>query len=270
MSEDFLSVLKELPKNEINTLKKFALELADAAATVTCKYFKSDLGIDNKLSGNSFDPVTIADREAEKAIRTLIEAKYPDHNIHGEEFGFKETNSLFEWVLDPIDGTRAFISGLPTWGTLIALKYKNVPIIGVIDQPYLKERYLGWTTGAELNGTPISTRSGLALNKATISTTDAALFSEIDRPRFDKVLAQSRLIRYGLDCYAYAVLSAGFIDCVLETGLEPYDMMALIPLVRGAGGTATNWQGEAPGECGTLLAVGNQTLHSEVLTLLNN
>lgn len=253
----------------IEELKAFACRLADAAAEVTLDYFRSPIGIDNKLAGEGFDPVTKADQGAEKAIRALINKHYPDHGIHGEEFGVKETDGPFEWVLDPVDGTRAFISGLPTWGTLIALKHKGVPIIGIIDQPYLKERYLGWPGGASLNGAPISTRSCGTLSVATISTTDADLFTADERPRYEEVRSKSQLVRLGLDCYAYAVMSGGYMDLVMESGLAPYDMMALIPVVRGAGGSATNWEGEAPGACGRLLAVGDPALLDEVLPILN-
>jgi len=257
-----------LPTDEINRLCDFACELADAAAKVTLDYFRAPIGIDNKLGDAGFDPVTKADQGAEKAIRALIDARYPDHGIHGEEFGIKKANGPFEWVLDPVDGTRAFISGLPTWGTLIALKHNGVPIIGVIDQPYLKERYLGWPGGATLNGEPIKTRPCTSLSAATISTTDPDLFTEQERPQFDEIRRQSQLIRMGLDCYAYAVMSSGFMDLVIESGLQPYDMMALIPVIRGAGGSATNWEGEAPGDCGRLLAVGDPALLGAVLPIL--
>jgi len=249
------------------TLSAFAADLADAAASVTLKYFKSPIGVNNKLGDQGFDPVTQADQEAEQAIRALINERYPDHDIFGEEFGRSDKGSDFEWVLDPIDGTRAFISGLPVWGTLIALKYKGEPVIGLIDQPYIRERYVGWTTGAELNGTPIRTRSCKQLEKATLSTIDPDLFTEAERPAFDKILKSCRLVRYGLDCYAYAIVAAGHMDLVIESGMMPYDMMALIPVVRGAGGTATNWEGNAPGECGRLLVSSDAKLHTEALEI---
>jgi len=254
----------------VSALTDFAAELADAAATVTLKYFKSPVSIDNKLDDGGFDPVTKADQGAERAIRTLIEDRYPDHDIFGEEYGRTNKGSDFEWVLDPIDGTRAFISGLPSWGTLIALKYQGTPVIGLIDQPYIRERYVGWTTGATLNGKAIQTRTCPSLANATLSTTDPDLFSEIERPAFNSILKTSKLVRYGLDCYAYAIVAAGHMDIVVESGLEPYDMMALIPIIRGAGGMATNWQGSAPGDCGRLIASGDEQLHSEVLKVLSS
>ncbi|WP_262691840.1 histidinol-phosphatase [Kordiimonas aestuarii] len=253
---------------EIKTLKAFALELADAAAEVTLGYFKTPISIDDKDKGAGFDPVTKADQGAEKAIRALIEARFPDHGIFGEEFGIKPANGPFEWVLDPVDGTRAFISGLPTWGTLIALRHNGVPIIGVIDQPYIRERYVGWPGGATLNGEPIKTRPCPVLEDATISTTDFALFKDHERGAFETLLKRSKLIRYGLDCYAYAVMSAGHMDLVIESGLKPYDMMALIPVIRGAGGSVTNWEGDAPGDCGRLLALGDPAMLDDILKVL--
>lgn len=257
-----------LSPSKIDELSRFAQSLADAAAEVTLQHFRQPIDVDNKLSDDGFDPVTLADQGAEKAIRTMIEKQYPDHGIVGEEFGNKATDGPFEWVLDPIDGTRAFISGLPTWGTLIGLKYEGSPLIGVIDQPYIGERYVGWTTGASLNGTPIRTRPCGNLGTATLSTTDANLFSPEDRLIFDQILERTQLVRYGLDCYAYAVLSAGFLDIVMESGLQPYDMMALIPVIRGAGGSATCWRGGAPGADGTLLAVGDPVLAKHTIALI--
>lgn len=259
-----------LPIEEIETLKTFACDLADAAAAVTLSYFKKPISIDDKDEGTGFDPVTKADREAEAAIRELLERHYPEHGIHGEEFGRKETSSDYEWILDPIDGTRAFISGTPSWGTLIALMYKGTPVIGIIDQPYIKERYLGWTTGATLNGEPLVTRSCPSLNKATLSTTDPALFNDSERAAFDQLVSETRLVRYSLDCYAYAVMSAGHMDVVVESGLKPYDMMALIPVIRGAGGIATNWEGNEPGNCGRIIAVGDAALAGPTVSLLAN
>jgi len=259
-----------LSKDQVEELCAFACTLADAAADVTLDYFRQPLGVDDKDKGDGFDPVTKADQGAEKAIRALIEAHYPDHGIFGEEFGIKDANGPFEWVLDPVDGTRAFISGLPTWGTLIGLRYNGEPVIGVIDQPYIKERYLGWPGGATLNGMPISTRTCPSLDKATLSSTDPNLFKGTERDRFDTLIRETRLVRYGLDCYAYAVMAAGHMDLVVESGLKPYDMMALIPVIRGAGGCATNWEGEAPGECGRLVAMGDPTLLTQVLDILES
>ncbi len=258
----------DLTDAEISTLKDFACELADIAATITLSYFKKPIGVTDKDKGAGFDPVTQADQEAEKAIRKVIEARYPEHRICGEEFGRKETDSPFEWYLDPIDGTRAFISGLPVWGTLISLAYNNEPIIGVIDQPYINERYLGWPGGASLNGEVIKSRPCSTLATATLSTTDPDLFMAGERAAFDQILSETQLVRYGLDCYAYAVVAAGHMDIVIESGLKPWDMMALIPVVKGAGGDATSWNGSSAGEDGRLIAVGDKALLSAATKIL--
>ena len=271
--------LPEISRADFQDLKAFACTLADAAAAVSLRYFRNPVSVDNKEAGaGGFDPVTIADQGAEKAIRALIEDRYPDHSIHGEEFGHKRTDSPFEWVLDPIDGTRAFISGLPTWGTLIALTYQGVPVIGVIDQPYMKERYLGWTRpigpgqemrgGATLNGEPMTTRACAKLSAATLSTTDANLFHGKERKGFDTLLGAVQLARYGLDCYAYGIVASGHMDLVVESGLQPYDMMALIPVIRGAGGAVSDWRGHAPGDSGHILAVGDAALLPQAEALL--
>jgi myo-inositol-1(or 4)-monophosphatase len=258
-----------LPEQEtLEELTIFIDQLADAAAIVTLKYFRKRISVDDKVKNGVFDPVTEGDRGAEAAIRSLIEKQYPEHGIIGEEFGIKESISDFTWVLDPIDGTRAFISGLPTWGTLIALLYKGEPIIGVIDQPYLKERYIGMPGAANLNGKSIQTRACPLLSDAVISTTDPDLFKGTEREAFNSVLDGSKLVRYGLDCYAYAIVASGHMDLVIESGLEPYDMMALIPVIRGAGGAVSNWKGDRPGASGHLLAVGDPQLLTSVEALL--
>lgn len=253
----------------IDVFVEFATYLADLAAQETLAAFRQDIAIDNKETDGGFDPVTTADRAAEKALRHTIEETYPDHEIEGEEFGIKETGSDFRWVLDPIDGTRAYIAGLPSWGTLIALKYQGTPLIGVIDQPYLRERYVGTMTTATLNGKPIKTRALKDIRSAVIATTDPNLFTKPDEhAAFERVRKTTRLIRYGLDCYAYARLAAGSFDIVLETGLKPYDQMALIPVIEGAGGKALDWQGQAAGGGDSLLAIGNPQHQDAVLSLI--
>ncbi|WND03097.1 histidinol-phosphatase [Temperatibacter marinus] len=250
-----------------------ANRLADAAAKVTLTYFRQSGDVTNKLD-QGFDPVTEGDKGAEKAIRAILDSDLPHHGIIGEEFGRKNDQADLVWTLDPIDGTRAFISGLPTWGTLIALSYKGVPILGVIDQPYIKERFVGSSLGSTLNGVPITTRKCSNLSHATISTTAPELFVGSERELWESLQEKTQLTRYGLDCYAYAILSAGHIDVVMETGLQIYDMAALIPVIRGAGGVATNWSGSEAGEnCnseqenGRLLAYGDPALKTELLTL---
>lgn len=251
----------------------FLHELADAAAKVTLNYFKKPIDVMSKGAklGTSIDPVTIADKTAEKTIRALIRARFPDHNIHGEEQANEEKGSTYTWVIDPIDGTRAFISGIPTWGTLISLHDGNKPILGLLDQPYLKERYIGTLQGTTLNGKKISCRPCDSILKATISTTDPLqLFTDpIEQDTFFRVASRAKFMRNGYDCYAYAMIAAGFIDIVIESGLEAYDIQALIPIVQGAGGIVTNWQGKSADHGGQVVACGNIELHKQVIELLN-
>lgn len=259
-------------KDELDRLVAFAGKLADAASEVTLKAFRAPVNIDNKLGDAGFDPVTEADKGSEAAMRALINTEYPDHGIEGEEYGLSRKDADWRWILDPIDGTRAFISGLPTWGTLIALAYKGEPVIGVIDQPYLKERYVGTPSGSTLNGTPIQTRPCPSLGEATLSTTDPALFSVEEKPRFDRLAGAVRLTRYGLDCYAYAIVASGHMDVVIEAGLSTYDMAALIPVIAGAGGICTDYDGQPAGSAkarkGQILVLGDPARQNEALALL--
>lgn len=251
----------------------FLERLADAASEVTLPMFKKPLDVDNKgkkLQLN-YDPVTEADRQAENAIRRLIAQNYPDHNILGEEHGQKQNGkSPYTWVIDPIDGTRAYICGIPTWGTLIALNDGERPVLGMLDQPYLKERYIGTPEGSFLNGDRIICRPCTELSEATVSTTDPTQFFACsdDLSAFNRVAAKARLVRNGYDCYAYAMVAAGFMDVVIESGLEAYDIQALIPIVEGAGGVVTNWTGGSAADGGQVVASATQALHEQVLSLL--
>jgi inositol-phosphate phosphatase / L-galactose 1-phosphate phosphatase / histidinol-phosphatase len=220
-----------------------AESLADAAGEVIRRYFRRKLTVDEKPD---LTPVTIADREAEAAMRSLIEARFPDHGIFGEEHGKTRPEADFIWVLDPIDGTKSFIAGIPLFGTLIALTYCGKPLLGVIDQPISRERWLG-VEGREstLNGAPIHTRLCPDLAGATLYATSPDMFLGIDNPAFVKLRSAVKLTRYGADCYAYAQLASGFIDLVVEASLKPYDYCALVPVIEGAGGSITDWQGKA-------------------------
>jgi len=259
--------------NDTKIYKDFLHEIADVAAPVSLKYFKKPIHIDNKgpKLGTDFDPVTIADKLTEKAIRDLIRSRYPDHNIHGEEQAKEQKGSAFTWVIDPIDGTRAFISGIPTWGTLVSLHDGKKPIVGLLDQPYLKERYIGTSDNTTLNGEKITCRPCANMSEATISTTDPLqLFQdEIELDKFYRVAARAKLMRNGYDCYAYAMIAAGHMDVVIESGLEAYDIQALIPIIQGAGGVITNWQGGPADHGGQVVACGDKRLHKQVLELLN-
>lgn len=227
-------------------LLAFAHRLADAARRETVPRWEAGAEAENK-SDAEFDPVTEADREAERALRALIEAEHPDHGISGEEFGERPARSRFRWSLDPVDGTRSFICGLPTWVTLIALLEDDRPVLGIIDAPCLDERYVGFADeGAFLKGVerrPLGSSGCSALVEARLSTTDPFLFRGVEADAFTRVRAQVRTTRYGHDGYAYARLAAGSLDLVIETGLKPHDYHALIPVVRASGGMIGDWRG---------------------------
>jgi inositol-phosphate phosphatase / L-galactose 1-phosphate phosphatase / histidinol-phosphatase len=189
--------------------------------------------------------VTVADREAEAEMRALIEARFPDHGVLGEEHGRTRPEADYVWVLDPIDGTKSFISGVPLFGTLIALTHKGTPVLGVIDQPILRERWLG-AEGRKttLNGKPIATRACSMVGDATLYATAPEMFAGTDAQAFARLRQGVKLARYGADCYAYGLLAAGFVDLVVEAGLKPYDYCALVPVIEGAGGEMSDWTGE--------------------------
>lgn len=251
----------------------FMNEIGDAAAAVSLKYFKKPLDIlsKGKKLGTEFDPVTVADRNTEFAIRELIREKYPTHSIMGEEHADETKSNNYKWIIDPIDGTRAYITGVPTWGTLVALKNGDDHEIGMIDQPYLKERFIGTKNGSTMNGAPIKCRPCDTIFNATISTTDPLqLFKDDDeQDRFFRVAAGAKMMRNGYDCYAYAMVAMGFMDVVVEAGLEAYDIQGIIPVIEGAGGIVTNWQGEKVTEGGQIVACGDKRLHEQVIGLLN-
>ena len=266
-----------LESDTLDELIAFAGTLADAAAAETLPLFRTINSIDNKAVGHDFDPVTAADRNAEKVLRTLIEDRYPDHAIVGEEWGRKDGSSPFSWVLDPIDGTAGYIAGSPAWTTLIGLAHEGVPILGIIDQPFIGERFTGVETQARLsawyerNNTHqvIRTSTCQAVSEAILTTTSPYLFSAQERPQYKTVESAARLTRYGLDGYGYGLLSLGAMDLVVEAGLAAYDIQPLIPVIRGAGGVVTNWDGALPLDGGQIVAAATADLHAEALKLLN-
>jgi histidinol phosphatase-like enzyme (inositol monophosphatase family) len=240
--------------SQIEDFLAFADALGDAARAAILPHFRNAPAVEGKQGTRpGFDPVTVADREAERSIRSMIESRFPDHGIIGEEFGEKPSRSGFTWILDPIDGTRSFIAGLPLWGVLIALAHEGRPLIGVIDQPYLGERFRGWPGGADLvsrgSRRALRTRACERLPDAIIATTDASLFSGAEAVAFRQVRTTAKLARYGCDCYAYAMIALGTIDLVLESGLAPWDVAALVPVIAGAGGNVSDWRGDPiPGD----------------------
>jgi histidinol phosphatase-like enzyme (inositol monophosphatase family) len=250
----------------------FADTLADAAGTAILPHFRAKHSITNKLDDGRFDPVTEADQAAERAMLAMIEREFPDHGVLGEEYGERPSRSGYQWILDPIDGTRAFISGLPTWGVLIGLYYEGRPLLGVMDQPFTTERYRGWNDGANatVGGStrPIKTRTCALLRDATFSTTSPDLFQGEEAQAWSRVRGAAKLVRYGYDCYAYAMVAAGHIDGVIESGLKAFDIAALIPILTGAGGGVCAWDGGDASQGGRVLAFGDAKVRDETLARL--
>lgn len=249
--------------------ESFAVELAAEAARVTLPFFRGDYVQEDKGGPGGFDPVTEADREAEAAIRRLIAARYPDHGVIGEEYGEDRPDAEHVWILDPVDGTRAFVAGLPLWTTLIALRTGGRPVVGVIAQPYLDEVFLGGPSGAVLIGRgetrSIGVRPCEKLTDAIIATTAPEIFTPPEFGAWTQVMAAARLARYGCDAYAYAMLAMGKIDMVAETGLKLWDWSALVAVVEAAGGECTNWRGEPVSGDGRIIAVGDARVREQAL-----
>ena len=224
--------------------KTFFDALADAASAAILPHFRTALAVENKLEG-AFDPVTIADKAGEVAMRKLIEATHPDHGILGEEFGNVGLDRERVWVLDPVDGTRSFIAGIPLWGTLIGLRAGGRAVQGMMAQPFTGERFYGDGVTATYTGPggerSLKTRSCADISQATLFTTSLRPFSDREREAYLSVEAQAKLVRYSADCYAYCMVAAGQADLVIEAGLQPYDITALIPVIEGAGGVVTSW-----------------------------
>ncbi|AQR60712.1 histidinol-phosphatase [Brevundimonas sp. LM2] len=249
--------------------ESFAVELAAEAARVTLPFFRGDYAEENKAGPGAFDPVTQADKEAEAAIRALIAARYPEHGVIGEEYGEDRPEAEHVWILDPIDGTRAFIAGLPLWTTLIALRTEGRPAVGVISQPYLEETFLGGPSGGVLlrrgQTRALRVRACERLTEAVIATTAPEIFTAPELGAWTQVMAAARLARYGCDAYAYAMLALGRLDMVAETGLKVWDWSALIPVVEAAGGQVTNWTGGPVSGDGRIIAVGDPRVRDQAL-----
>jgi len=257
-----------VPEVDLDPLLALALRLADAAGAAIRPYFRQPLLVDEK---SDLTPVTAADRAAEAAMRALIEAHFPLHGIIGEELGRVREEAEFVWVLDPIDGTKSFISGVPLFGTLIALTQRRRPILGIIDQPISRERWIGAAgRAATFNGAAIRCRPCAALAAATVFSTSPDMFKGRDAAANARVAKAAKLVRFGADCYAYGLLAHGFIDLVIESSLKPYDFSAMVPIVEGAGGIATDWQGRplSLASDGRVLVAGDPNAHREALALL--
>lgn len=264
----------QLSQSEQSDLIRVAGLVADAARAESLRFFRSsDLDVENKLSGD-FDPVTLADRNAEQAMRAVLAAERPDDAILGEEFANKDGSTGLTWVLDPIDGTRGYISGTPTWGCLIAVSDENGPVFGIIDQPYIGERFSGGWGQARIAGPlgtqAMRTRGTKLLADATILTTFPEVGSAAEGKAFHHVAQHCKLTRYGLDCYGYALVAAGQVDLVIEAGLQSYDIQAPIAVVQAAGGIVTNWDGGPAHQGGTAIAAANADIHRQALKLLQS
>ena len=264
-----------MPDTDLDeTLLRVASALADAARIETMHSFRStDLNAANKDTSGGFDPVTIADRNAEKKMRDLLAELRPQDGIIGEEFGITSGESDLTWVLDPIDGTRAYICGTASWGVLISVERDGHPILGLIDQPYLEERFVGGlghaTLATRTNSRTLASRPCEKLEDAVLLTTFPEIGTPKERRAFEKVRDRVQLTRYGLDCYGYALLALGQVDLVIEAGLSRYDISAPIAVVEASGGIVTNWQGGPVDDCGQAIAAGDKRTHAQALELLN-
>jgi myo-inositol-1(or 4)-monophosphatase len=251
----------------------FIDELATIAGEAVLPFFRTTLGIENKSHAGAFDPVTAADRAAETAMRSLIRKTFPTHGIIGEEFGSEHPDAPYVWVLDPIDGTKSFISGMPAWGTLVGLLKNGAPVYGLMHQPFIGERFSGDGASAHYRGPAgarkLMVRPCAGLKEAVVFTTSPLLMSQDERRLYQQVEHAARLSRYGGDCYAYCMVAAGHIDLVIEAGLKPHDVIPLIPIIEGAGGIVTDWSGESPVRGGRVIAAGDRRVHADALRLLN-
>ena len=259
---------------EQEELLAVAGELAGAARRETLKHFRRP-GLDAESKEDlRFDPVTVADRAAEAAMRDILARRRPQDGILGEEMGRHEGTSGLTWVLDPIDGTRGFLSGTPTWGVLIALSDASGPLMGIIDQPYIGERFTGGFGRAQVEGPQgrqaLKVRAPRPLSEAILFTTFPEVGTADDGAAFARVAARARLTRYGMDCYAYALLAAGQIDLVIEAGLQPYDIHAPIAVIEAAGGIVTDWRGGPASAGGRVLAAANRAIHAEAMAALSD
>lgn len=250
----------------------FVDQLATASGDTILPFFRTALAIENKKSGG-FDPVTAADRAAEQTMRTLIRRQFPEHGILGEEYGSDGADAEYVWVLDPIDGTKSFITGMVAWGTLIGLMRFGEPVFGMMHQPFTRERFTGDGGAARYRGPAgsrdLHVRKCAAIEDAILATTSPLLMNEADRAQFRAVENEVKLSRYGGDCYAYCMVAAGLIDLVIETEIKPYDIVAIIPIVTGAGGIVTTWENGPAQAGGRIVVAGDARVHKAALEMLN-
>ncbi len=265
--------ISNIPAEVVAEIVDTAAELAQAARAATLLHFRAaGLTADNK-EADHFDPVTVADRLSEQKMREILGRRRPDDGILGEEFGTTQGTTGLTWVLDPIDGTRGYLSGTPTWGVLISVADATGPVYGLIDQPFIGERFEGGFGRALVAGPTgtrvLKTRPARPLAEAILFTTFPEVGTPAEGAAFRRVADRARLVRYGMDCYAYALIAAGQIDLVIEAGLQAYDIQAPIAVIEAAGGIVTDWQGRPCPAGGRVLAAANAEIHAEALRLLN-
>lgn len=253
-------------------LTEFAIALANASAREILPYFRRNTNVDVK-EGPVWDPVTEGDRAGERVIRKMIEERYPDHGIHGEEYGIKESRSGFTWILDPVDGTRSFVCGMPTWATLIGLMQDSRTVLGLMNQPFVGDMFFGNPEGAwhDYRGqrASIRTRTGVPLDRASIGTTAPELYRNAsDRAGFERLRTRAQLTRFGGDAYFFALMAAGHIDIAMDAGLQAYDIMPLIPIIEGAGGHVAEWTGGDASRGGNIISAGSRELLDEALAVM--
>lgn len=257
-------------ERENSNMRKFFSELATIAAKESLPLFRSGLSVDNKLA-KGFDPVTEADKATERAIRTFIESRFPEHGILGEEYGLVREEASLRWVIDPIDGTRAYITGIPVWGTLVGLLDNGKATHGMMSQPYLGELFYGGPEGSVLikgdTQTALKTNQCIDIASAKIMSAGPEFWTDTEKPKLDILAAQSQLIRYGADCYAFAMVASGEVDVVVECGLKPYDICGLIPIIEGAGGMVAQPDGAPAEEGGIIIAAATPELFKSVARL---
>ncbi|HEY0198544.1 MAG TPA: histidinol-phosphatase [Rhodanobacter sp.] len=254
--------------SSIDDFKRFAESVVDRARTLSLPHFRSRIPVQIKADES---PVTAIDRNVETMMRDCIKAAYPLHGVLGEEHGLSHVDAEYVWSIDPIDGTRSYISGWPLWGTLLALLHRGVPVLGLIDMPVLDERWVGIDgSGTTLNGRRCRSRACVELSDATVYATSPDIFSPLELASFERVTRVAKGRRFGGDCYSYALLASGHIDAVIEADLKPYDFLALAPVIEGAGGVISDWQGLPLGmhSGGRVVAAASPELHREIIALM--
>ncbi len=259
----------------LSHILNFARDVVEEAGQISRQAFRQPMAVENKLAAD-FDPVTEADKAVEAVIREKLSTQFPNHSILGEETGSTTGSSDYGWIIDPIDGTRSFISGIPLWMSLLGLLENGKPVGSIIHQPYLQETFVGGPDGSFLfrgdEKQTLQTRSTTTLKNATLFCTDPNIMFTLgdERTAFDTVAEKAQLVRYGADGYAYCMLANGFVDLVIESSLQPYDILPLVSLIEGAGGVVTDREGNAPLNGGFVVAAATQELHQEVLKLINS